>query len=163
MHEEFMKLALDEARVALRCGDFPVGCVITDGVRVICSGRRKNSREDNELDHAEVVALREMYRLPPEKRSGELVIYSTMEPCLMCFTTLILNNIKTIVYAYEDVMGGGTNLSLTGLKPLYASMEITVIPYILRQESVQLFRDFFADDDNGYWQDSLLAQYTLRQ
>ena len=81
----------------------------------------------------------------------------------MCFSTLILNNVTTIVYAYEDVMGGGTGLSLDKLKPLYATMDIRIIPDILRAESLQLFKTFFNDEKNNYIRDSLLAQYTLRQ
>jgi tRNA(adenine34) deaminase len=67
------------------------------------------------------------------------------------------------VYGYEDIMGGGTNLILDQLKPLYASMKIEIIPGILRAESLQLFQQFFSKDSSGYWQDSLLAQYTLAQ
>ncbi len=163
MHETYMKLALEEAKIALDNGEFPVGCVITDNEGVISSGRRRNSRENNEMDHAEIIALREIYRRFPEKLSGDVVIYSTMEPCLMCFSTLILNNIKTIVFAYEDVMGGGTSLPLPQLKPLYASMELQIIPNVLRSESIRLFRKFFAENENGYWRNSLLAEYTMSQ
>jgi tRNA(adenine34) deaminase len=163
MHEKYMKPALAEARLALQNGEFPVGCVITDQDGVICRGRRKNSNENNEIDHAEMVALRRLYRKYPEKITGKLTIYATMEPCLMCFSSLILNNIRTIVFAYEDVMGGGTDLPLLQLKPLYASMDIRIIPHVLRSESIELFREFFADDNNGYWRDSQLAEYTLSQ
>ena len=81
----------------------------------------------------------------------------------MCFSTLILNGIRTIVYAYEDVMGGGTNVPLRDMNPLYAAMEITVIPNVLRRKSLGLFTTFFSSPDNLYWRDSLLANYTLTQ
>jgi tRNA(adenine34) deaminase len=163
MHEKMMRRALQEARLALDNGDFPVGCVIAGPQGYICSGRRENSRANNELDHAEIVALRKLYRQYQAGLPEDLCIYSTMEPCLMCFSTLILNNVTTIVYAYEDVMGGGTDLPLAGLKPLYTSMDIRIIPDILRAESLQLFKTFFNDEKNTYIRDSLLAQYTLRQ
>jgi tRNA(adenine34) deaminase len=60
-------------------------------------------------------------------------------------------------------MGGGTDLDLAGLKPLYRQMEVEVIPQVCRTESLELFREFFNNPDNDYWQDSLLAEYTLRQ
>jgi tRNA(adenine34) deaminase len=81
----------------------------------------------------------------------------------MCFSTLILNGIRKIVYAYEDVMGGGTNLPLVALNPLYAAMKIEVVPAVLRQESLALFQQFFSNPDNPYWKGSLLATYTLDQ
>jgi tRNA(adenine34) deaminase len=161
MHEKYMKIALEEANMALRAGDFPVGCVITDSRGVICAGRRKNSVVNgNELDHAEIVALRRLYRHHQHRVAPDLVVYSTMEPCLMCYSALILNNIRTIVYAYEDVMGGGTKLPLDKLTPLYSSMKINVIADVLRSESIVLFKEFFKDPANFYWQDSLLARYT---
>lgn len=164
MYENFMILALAEAKCALEAGDFPVGCVIADSHRVAAAGRRINSiGAANEMDHAEIVALRTLLSGNSEPDLGRLTVYSTMEPCLMCFSTLILNGIRTIVYAYEDVMGGGTNVPLRDMNPLYAGMEITVVPHVLREKSLDLFATFFSSPDNVYWKDSLLARYTLAQ
>lgn len=164
MNETYMKIALDRAREALDDGDFPVGCVLVASDGVLVSGRRRNSAVNNELDHAEIVALRKLAKDKPSYVDGEsLTLYSTMEPCLMCFSTLILNNVRTIVYGYEDAMGGGTSLDLGGLKPLYSAMEIKVVPNVLRAECLQLFKRFFKDAGSDYWRDSLLARYTLEQ
>ncbi len=131
---------------------------------VIASSKRAHSRSKvNEMDHAEMLALRSFLDAEPVIAPQEVTVYATMEPCLMCFSTLILNGIRKIVYAYEDVMGGGTNLSLTALNPLYAAMEIEVVPAVLRQESLALFQQFFRNPDNPYWKGSLLATYTLEQ
>ena len=163
-HEYFMLLALKEAERALQKGEFPVGCVIADRDRVVATGRRINSTgSPNEMDHAEIIALRAIPAGGSEADRDRLTVYSTMEPCLMCFSTLILNGIRTIVYAYEDVMGGGTNVPLRDLNPLYAAMEITVIPDVLRRKSLDLFVTFFSSPNNLYWRDSLLARYTLAQ
>jgi len=81
----------------------------------------------------------------------------------MCYTTLLLNGIRSIVYAYEDIMGGGTGLDLKKLTPLYREMSVAITPNILRRESLELFKAFFAEQDNTYWQDSPLARYTLEQ
>lgn len=164
-----MEMALVEARAALERNEFPVGCLmVTDG-EIVARGHRQNSKffdsqqSANELDHAEIVALRNLLDKAPETQRHKTTVYSTMEPCLMCFSTLILNNIHNIVYAYEDVMGGGCDLPLHRLRPLYRQKNITIIPHILRQESIELFREFFSSPNNNYWQDSLLAQYTLDQ
>ena len=128
-HEKYMRLALDEACKALDAGEFPVGCVLVHGDRVVAAGGRENSGVNgNEFDHAEIVALRRLLETDPALDFGEIVVYSTLEPCLMCYTTLILNGFRTIVYGYEDVMGGGCNLELTRLSPLYATMQVKVIP-----------------------------------
>lgn len=164
IHEKFMKQALKEAEVALLDNEFPVGCVITDGKDVIATGSRENSFENNELHHAEIVALHQLLQSPIQYQNSELTVYSTMEPCLMCFSTLVVNNIHKIVYAYEDVMGGGTSLPLELMPPLYKNMNVSIIPNVLRKESLILFKRFFADtNSNSYLNNSLLASYTLQQ
>jgi tRNA(adenine34) deaminase len=162
-HEKFMGIALTEARQALIADEFPVGCVMVHEGQIVSSGRRINSTgpAENELDHAEVVALRKLFALHPEMDRHEIIVYSTMEPCLMCYVTLLLNGIRKIVYGFEDVMGGGTNLDLQQLNPLYRDMEIEIIPYVMRSDSLELFKEFFKNPDNTYWQDSHLAQYIL--
>ncbi len=163
-HRKYMQEALTEASKALERGEFPVGCVITRHDEIIARGHRINSHNHaNELDHAEVTALRSLFQNSEVTDDSPLTVYCTMEPCLMCFATLILNNVRTIVYAYEDVMGGGTSLDMSSLPPLYQNMKLTVIPHVLRQESLVLFKNFFSNPETNYWPDSLLSQYTLNQ
>jgi tRNA(adenine34) deaminase len=162
-----MNIALGQAKEAHERGEFPVGTVIVYQDQIIASGQRKHTGGDgsqvNEMDHAEIVALRNVLTLDELIPLGEATLYSTMEPCLMCFSTMILSGIRSVVYAYEDVMGGGTNLPLDRLRPLYADMDVTIVPAVLRDESLELFRAFFANPGNQYWKDSLLASYTLSQ
>lgn len=163
-HEYFMRQALIEAELAYQRGEFPVGCVIVSRDEVVAVGRRMNSvGKPNEMDHAEILALRSLMENGGGAEMSEFTVYATMEPCLMCFSTLILNGIRTIVYAYEDAMGGGTNLPLKDLNPFYKEMEIKVIGHILRNESLALFARFFRNPENRYLQDSYLAEYTLSQ
>lgn len=164
-HERCMALALMEAAAAFDRGEFPVGCVFVHQNEVVATGRRKHSSGGrvNEMDHAEMLALRALLDREPALAPQEVTVYATMEPCLMCFSSLILNGIRKIVYAYEDVMGGGANLPLSLLSPLYAAMKIEIVPGVLRAESLEFFRRFFSNPQNQYWSDSLLARYTLNQ
>ena len=160
-----MREALKEARKALAEGEFPVGCVLEAGGHVIARGRRRNSAAGtvNELDHAEIVALRDLQASAQAVPPSRVTVYCTMEPCLMCTATLLLNGFRAIVYGYEDVMGGSTRLPTDGLAPLYREMIVSVTPAVLRSESLALVQQFFRRPDNAYWKDSLLARYTLEQ
>ncbi len=160
---KFMGIALEMAGAALARRQFPVGCVIAADGRVISRGKRDHSRgqETNELDHAEITAIRGL-TIPIDRRRG-LTLYSTMEPCLMCYATIILNRIPRVVYAYEDLMGGGTATDLGRSAPLYRDAVVKIIPGIRRRESLDLFARFFRDPDNDYWQGSQLARYTLEE
>ena len=163
-HEYFIKKALEQAQAALDKKEFPVGCVIVHENTIITTGIRKGTANGlaGETDHAEMVALRNLEALDINADRKEITLYCTMEPCLMCFAAILLSNIGTIVYAYEDVMGGGTKCDRSLLAPLYGR-EITIVPNIMREKSLGLFKTFFSDPENEYWQGSLLADYTLEQ
>ncbi len=162
-HEQLMDLALEEARAALAAGEFPVGCVMVAEGQVVAKGRRQNSLEGcrNEIDHAEILTLRQLIAERPELDLTTVTVYSTLEPCLMCYSTMLLSGIRNFVWAYEDVMGGGANLPLYMLNTLYAQMKVTLVDRVRREESLHLFQQFF--ENGSYWQDSLLARYTMAQ
>lgn len=162
-HEYFMRKALKEAQKALLSNEFPVGCVVVEKGRIIATGSRTGTagRTANEVDHAEMAALRELEGLGYDPSATTL--YATMEPCLMCFGALLIHRIGQVVYAYEDVMGGGTGCARNKMPALYKNSEISIISKVLREESLALFKAFFSDPENRYWQNSLLADYTLSQ
>jgi tRNA(adenine34) deaminase len=160
----YMDDALIEAGRALTAGDFPVGCVLVDAGGVVAAGHRINSGGvGNELDHAEMRAL---HHYVESRRPGEAMpftVYCTMEPCLMCYSALVLHGADTIIYGYEDVMGGGCSLPPASLPPLFRKRLPRIIGGVRRADCLALFKQFFADHRNAYWQGSLLARYTLRQ
>ena len=163
-HETYMELALHHAERALEAGEFPVGCVIEHCGQIIAGGSRVNSiGMANEMDHAEILALRAMLNNTDKIKVQEVTVYSTMEPCLMCFSTLLVNGVTRFVFGYEDVMGGGTNLPIASLSPLYSGLNVSIKRGVLRKKSLALFQRFFLSEKNSYLQGSLLEQYTLGQ
>jgi tRNA(adenine34) deaminase len=161
----YMRKALEEAEQALDMGEFPVGCVMVCDNSVLVTGARyhSTSHSHNELDHAEMLALRRLIDSGTDVERERVILFSTLEPCLMCYSAVILNGIRQIVYAYEDVMGGGTNIDLKRLKPFYRDMRVSVKPHVLREESLVLFKKYFSDPKNTYLRGTLFAEYTLRQ
>ncbi|MBT8342473.1 MAG: nucleoside deaminase [Desulfatitalea sp.] len=164
-HETYMQLALAIARRALDKDEFPVGCVVAHAGRVVARGERINTQKSvpSELDHAEILALRQVEALDPAPDRDGMVLYATLEPCLMCYGAILISGIGTVVYAYEDAMGGGTRCNRTLLPALYRDNPINVVPGVCRRQSLVLFQDYFRRPHTAYWNDSLLAEYTLDQ
>ncbi len=181
---KWMDEALALAEGALERGEFPVGCVLVADGRMVGRGARTHTTggEVNELDHAEILALRD-YLGSADGFTGVdadqgLTAYCTLEPCLMCLGALILNGVKRIVYGYEDVMGGAAGLDLTrnlsrslagvqGLekcqgKQIYASSEIVIHGGVKRKECLELFKEYFLDPAHSYWKGSFLYNYTIQ-
>jgi len=162
-YEHFMGKALDQAKKALAAGEFPVGCAMVHQDKILATGSRKGTAGDfpNEIEHAEMIVLKRLIDLQVNTDKNRIILFTTLEPCLMCMGALILSGISEIVYAYEDVMGGGTRCDLTKLSPLYKNHRISIVPNILRKDSLELFKAFFQNPENSYWRGSLLARYTL--
>ena len=164
-NEYFMKIAMEEAQTALTAGEFPVGCVMVQDKKILASGARRGTTGGypNEIEHAELVALRRLFRLNLQMNMREVTVFSTLEPCLMCFGALMISGIGKLVFAFEDPMGGGTQCDVARLTPLYQSNQMAIISGILRNESLKLLKAFFSEPKNTYLKDSLLAAYTLDQ
>lgn len=161
----FMEQALKQANSAFSAGEFPVGCVIANEKNILVAGSRQGTSggQANETDHAEIMALRQLCEVGRQKAVGPLSVYCTMEPCLMCFGAILITGIHRIVYAYEDVMGGGTGCDLSRLPGLYSGTPVEIVPHVMRGQSLALFKAFFSRPDNHYWKNSELSDYTLAQ
>jgi tRNA(adenine34) deaminase len=107
-HEDVMRLALEEARSALRHGDVPVGAVVVHDGAVIA--RRHNEREatGDPTAHAEVLALRDASRALGRWRLDDCTLVVTLEPCLRCAGALLSARIGRLVYGAPDLKAGAT-------------------------------------------------------
>lgn len=161
-HTHHMQAALDLARTALAQDEFPVGCAMVYKGSVVATGARRGTRKKipSELDHAEIIALRKLETLAYPIDRKRITVYTTMEPCLMCYGALLISGIEKIVYAYEDAMGGATACDRSRLPPLYRDSGVEIIAGICRQESMELFKTYFSRPGMDYWKGSLLAEYT---
>lgn len=141
--EEFMKLAIEKAHEGATEGQSPFGaCLVKEGEVVSCVHNLTRTSIDPTA-HAEIQALREScVKLKSLDLTG-CEIYSTCEPCPMCFTACHYAKVSTIVYgaSLEDFMNSGGKGRVTTsyqMKGLLGS-PIQVIGGFLRDEAIQLF------------------------
>jgi tRNA(adenine34) deaminase len=104
--QEAVELAL-EAEAA---GNLPIGAVIVLDGEVVSTGRNRiHAPVAHPGRHAEIEALG---GIPEEliSRLPEMTCYTTLEPCLMCFGTLVLHEVGRVVFGARDPVGGATHL-----------------------------------------------------
>ena len=116
--EKFMRRAIELAWLAELEGNLPVGAVITLDGEVVAEGRSAIwvPRFDA-TRHAEIEALR---AVPATlwQSSDEMNLYTTLEPCLMCFGAILLHGIGRVVFGSSDSYGGASSV-LACLPPYF--------------------------------------------
>jgi HAD superfamily hydrolase (TIGR01509 family) len=106
--EELMREALAAAEEGMAAGEAPIGCAIAGGDgRVLARGHNAMNRTQDKTAHAEIVTFRDLAgRVPLDAR--DLVMVSTLEPCVMCTGAAMEAAVDTIVYALQAPADSGT-------------------------------------------------------
>lgn len=139
-----MKKALSLAKVGASIGEVPVGAVVVHDGRILGTGFNCPISTNDPTAHAEIVAMRKAcqkignYRLPIGS-----VLYVTLEPCTMCFGSLIHSRVGRVVFgAYEPKAGvvvSHLNLPTQG----FYNHAIAVQGGLLADKSGQMLSEFF--------------------
>ena len=141
--ERFMRLALDEARLALDKNETPVGAVIVREGRVISRGHNLRESEKNALSHAEIIAINAACRELLSWRLSGCTIYVTLEPCPMCAGAIINARLDRVVFGARDSKAGCMG-SLIDLTKVQFNHTMPVLEGVLKEESGSLLREFFS-------------------
>jgi tRNA(adenine34) deaminase len=141
--EKFMRFALEEAEIAAREGDVPVGCVLVkDGV-VIARGHNHRQRMQDPTAHAEVIALREAAKVLGSFRLIGVTAYATLEPCPMCAGALVNARVPRVVYGCDDPKAGAVRtLYAIGQDPRL-NHRFELVPGVLAEECSAQLSGFF--------------------
>jgi len=148
---DLMRLAIDKAKQGAIAGQSPFGaCIARSGEIVSCEHNVVWLTTDITA-HAEIHAIREACRKLRTVDLSGCVIYSTCEPCPMCFSACHWARISKIVYgaSIQDAQASGFHelpIANSRLKELGAS-PIQIVGDFLRAEAVALFQ-FFDEQPN---------------
>lgn len=86
---DFMQVAVEQAQLAARKGEVPIGCVIVKDGKIIAKGYNQRERKQSCLWHAEMVALHRACRKLKSWRLTGCEMYVTLEPCQMCMGAIV--------------------------------------------------------------------------
>lgn len=106
MNEKYMKIAYKEALKAYKKGDVPVGCIIVKNNKIISKGYNKKEKKQNAIKHAEIIAIEKACKKLKTWHLDDCILYTTMEPCMMCTGAIIQSRIKKIVYSIKNEQFG---------------------------------------------------------
>ena len=140
---DFMRLAIQAAWQGLGKGEMPFGACIVRKEQVLAVSHNSAKADIDTTAHAEVQAIREASRQLRMLELAGCVIYSTCEPCPMCFTACLWAKIGRIVYAcrIEDAEKAGIRqipISSSRMKQLGQS-DVQLVGDVLREDSLKLF------------------------
>jgi tRNA(adenine34) deaminase len=145
----FMALALEEARLAAREEEIPVGALVVRDGEILGRGRNSNRRDSNPTRHAEIAAIEEAARRLSNERLIDCDLYVTKEPCAMCAGAIIHSRIGNVYIGARDARYGacGTAISVCG-NPLM-NHRPKIIFGVMEEECSLLLKDFFRRKRNG--------------
>ena len=106
MKNEFMKLAIEQAKIAKSEGEVPVGAVVVKDGKVIATGRNNREKTLQADGHAEMQAIKEACRVLKSPFLEGCDIYVTLEPCPMCAGAIFQARMHKVIFgAYEEKSG----------------------------------------------------------
>lgn len=139
MNEKYMMLAINEAEKAYKKNDVPIGCVIVKEGRIISKAHNKKEIKKNAIMHAEIIAIAKACKKLKTWHLDDCVLYTTVEPCMMCTGAIIQSRIKKIYYSISNKSFG--ELENYHLK----NKKIIIQNNILNEESKKLLQQFFKE------------------
>jgi tRNA(adenine34) deaminase len=143
--EPAMRLALDQAVLALEGEDVPVGAVALDAAgTVVGAGHNRREADGDPTAHAEVVAIRRAAAGRQGWRLDGYTLVVTLEPCTMCAGAAIEARVARLVYGAADPRAGAAGSLWDVLRDRRLSAQVEVIGGVLEDECAALLREFFA-------------------
>lgn len=153
--EDYMRMALDEARRAAEVDEVPIGAVVvyapvdpatrrpTAEPRVIARACNLRETTRDPAGHAEFLALKQAARELDAWRLAGCTVYVTLEPCIMCAGLMHQARIDRCVYGASDRKAGalGTLYSVNADERLNHTFE--AVPGVLEEECAALLKEFF--------------------
>ncbi|HEY3025745.1 MAG TPA: tRNA adenosine(34) deaminase TadA [Pyrinomonadaceae bacterium] len=139
----WMREALAAAHEARERGEVPVGtCIVAAGAILAVAGNRTRTDQDPTA-HAEIVALREAARKVSNYRLTEAVVYSTIEPCVMCAGALIQARVRRLVYGARDERAGAVESRFRVCDSDFLNHRIDLTAGVLEEDCREIMQKFF--------------------
>ena len=108
MKKEFIGELIKQAVLGNKKNEIPVGCIIAEKNQIISKAYNRTEKSRNPIKHAEIIAIEKACKKKKSKNLNGCVIYTTIEPCVMCAGAIAQAKISKIIYLLENDKFGFT-------------------------------------------------------
>jgi tRNA(adenine34) deaminase len=143
MHEHFMRLALEEAELAFREDEVPIGAVVVHEGRVIAAAHNQREQLHDPTAHAEMIAITQAAEAIQSWRLEGCTLYVTLEPCPMCAGAILQARIPLLVYGAADPKAGAVHSLYRLLEDARLNHRCEVLAAVLADPCGQILSRFF--------------------
>jgi cytosine/creatinine deaminase len=131
--DEFMRAAIEEARMGSAEGGIPIGSVLVRSGKIIGRGHNRRVQEGNPMKHAEIDCLMNAGRVG---RYDDTLLYSTLMPCYLCAGAVVQFNIPRVIAGEATTFPGA---------PEFMSEHGIVVTNLNLDECVQMMKAFMKE------------------
>lgn len=139
-----MQLALDEAQVAAKADEVPVGAVIVVDQKIVAQAHNQREMLRDPTAHAEVLAITQAAAALGAWRLAGCTLYVTLEPCAMCAGAIVQARIPLVVYGATDPKAGAVASLYELLSDSRLNHRSEVVGGVLAEPCGAILTDFFA-------------------
>lgn len=142
--DEFLKVAIAEAKTGLKEGGIPIGSVIIHNNKILGRGHNKRVQKGSVVLHGEMDALENAGRQPAQVYK-ECVLYTTLSPCPMCTGAILLYGIPKVII--------GENRTYLGAEELLKQNGVEVV--VLNDNECIQMMEHFIKTNPGLWNEDI--------
>ncbi|RJE47928.1 MULTISPECIES: tRNA adenosine(34) deaminase TadA [unclassified Dehalobacter] len=148
-HEDWMRLALDQAQKAYDCNEIPVGALVIVNQQILSVAFNEKEQKQDPTGHAEILAIRRAAEVMGHWRLTDATLYVTLEPCPMCAGAILQARIKHLVYGAMDAKGGAVESVMNVLNRNCWNHKVEVTAGVLEEECSVLLKQYFREKRTG--------------
>lgn len=146
-----MKLAQEQAELASKIGEVPVGCIICDeNQKIIASTHNLKEIHHNPCGHAEILAIKEACSQRKNWRLTGYSLYVTLEPCPMCLAACQQARLSNIYFGAYDPKGGAVSLGYHLHQDSRLNHSISIMGGLLHFQNAKNLSTFFKQRRKAY-------------
>jgi tRNA(adenine34) deaminase len=148
-NDDFMRAALEQARLAIDAGEVPIGAVVVLDDQIVARAFNQPIRSSDPTAHAEVLAMRAAAQHVGNYRLTGAMLYVTVEPCLMCVGAMVHARVREVIFGAVEPRWGALVSTMRGHEIAGLNHRVTVTGGVLEAECRDLIQQFFRDKRHG--------------